>query len=59
MLDILIDRRIKMVKVYRTKRMLFLSGRPERDTCINNEDIINLKIALATAQSLEAFLLLV
>lgn len=48
-----------MVKVYRTKRMLFLSGRPERDTCINNEDIINLKIALATAQSLEAFLLLV
>lgn len=33
----------------------FLEGRPERDTIINKEDILNLKIALNTAKSLQDF----
>jgi hypothetical protein len=36
-----------------------LTGRPERDTVINEEDIANLKIALETARTLEEFLALV
>jgi len=36
-----------------------LTGRPERDTVINDEDIANLKIALETARTLEEFLALV
>jgi len=31
-------------------------GRPERDTIINDDDIINLKIALGSSNSLESFL---
>lgn len=33
-----------------------LSGRPERDTVINDEDVLNLKIALETATSLDELL---
>ena len=33
-----------------------LSGRPNRDTIINNEDIINLRIALGSYKSLREFL---
>ena len=33
-----------------------VSGRPERETIIQEDDITNLKIALGTAQSLEHFL---
>lgn len=35
----------------------FLQGRPVREGLINNEDIINLKIALNTSKSLQDFLL--
>ncbi len=35
----------------------FLQGRPVRDGVINNEDLINLKIALNTSKSLQEFLL--
>lgn len=35
----------------------FLQGRPVRDGIINNEDLINLKIALNTSKSLQDFLL--
>ncbi len=37
----------------------FLEGRPNRDGIINNEDIINLKIALNVSKSLQEFLSLV
>ncbi len=37
----------------------FLKGRPIREGIINNEDLINLKIALNTSKSLQEFLLLV
>ena len=33
-----------------------LSRRPERDTVINREDILNLKIALETSKTWEEFL---
>lgn len=35
------------------------TGRPERTTAINGDDIANLTIALHTAKTLEEFLLLV
>lgn len=34
----------------------FLEGRPQRDTVIGEDDILNLKIALETAKSFSAFL---
>jgi hypothetical protein len=34
----------------------FLSGRPVRDTVIGQDDIINLRIALNSAKTLEQFL---
>lgn len=37
----------------------FLEGRPNRDSAINTEDLLNLKIALNTAKSLDDFLSLV
>jgi hypothetical protein len=37
----------------------FLQGRPKREGIINNEDLINLKIALNTSKSLQEFFLLV
>lgn len=52
----------EMQKASRKKeRIVFveLIGRPERDTVIDENDIMNLKIALATARSFEEFLTLV
>lgn len=37
----------------------FLEGRPKRETVINHEDILNLKIAANTATSLSEFLALI
>ncbi len=34
----------------------FLAGRPKRDSVICSDDLMNLKIALATCKSLEEFL---
>lgn len=50
-----------LARSYKTKKSksLVIEGRPERDTVINEEDIMNLKIALATARSFEEFLSLV
>lgn len=36
-----------------------LSGRPERSTVINQDDTINLQIALYTSKTMEEFLLLI
>jgi len=35
---------------------IIISRRPKRDTVINKEDVINLKIALETSSSFEDFL---
>lgn len=37
----------------------FLAGRPKRETNISEEDILNLRISLNTAKSLEEFISLV
>ncbi len=34
----------------------FLGGRPKRDSTINQDDILNLQIALFTSRTLEEFL---
>jgi hypothetical protein len=38
------------------KRIALFEGRPKRETMINNEDIINLKIAIETSKNFEDFL---
>lgn len=43
----------------RFKLIPYLKGRPKRDMIIGADDIMNLRIALNTATSLEAFLALV
>lgn len=45
-----------VTKEVKQKKIKFLEGRPERDLPIGAEDIINLKIALETAKTLEEFL---
>ncbi|HEX2959645.1 MAG TPA: hypothetical protein VHO70_22605 [Chitinispirillaceae bacterium] len=37
----------------------FLSGRPERSTVINQDDCLNLQIALYTSKTMEELLLMV
>jgi hypothetical protein len=37
----------------------FLTGRPERSTVINQDDCVNLQIALYTSKTMEEFLLLI
>jgi hypothetical protein len=50
------SRRFKLEKVLRKGEIPFLSGRPQRREVINQNDILNLRIALNTEESLEAFL---
>ena len=38
------------------KLISVINGKPKRDTVINKEDILNLKIALNTSHTLEEFL---
>jgi len=40
-------------------KISFLQGRPNRETVINGDDILNLKIALETSKDVESFLALV
>lgn len=48
--------RIQLVRGIGNKRIPFKGGRPKRTEKINNDDILNLKILLNTANSLEEFL---
>jgi len=41
---------------YDHSKLNFLSKRPNRDIAINDEDIMNLKIAIETSKTLEQFL---
>jgi hypothetical protein len=52
-------RSVKLEGVLRPDFILFKGGRPARGTVIGDEDILNLRIALNTARSLEEFLKLV
>jgi len=51
------DRRtVKLEEVLREGYIPLFSGRPNRNLTIQKDDILNLKIALARAKSLEEFL---
>jgi hypothetical protein len=53
----IVDRRpVKLEEVIKADYIPFLGGRPNRETVISNEDILNLSIALSTAKSFENFL---
>ncbi len=47
---------VMLAKAMEDEYKKLLSGRPERNSEINYEDIINLKIALNCCKSLEEFL---
>jgi hypothetical protein len=49
-------RSIKLENVLRADYIPFLSGRPERDTVIGNEDLMNLEILLNTKNTVEELL---
>jgi hypothetical protein len=51
------DRRtIKLEDVMKSDYIPFLSGRPERETVIGADDLLNLSILLNTTEGVEAFL---
>jgi hypothetical protein len=49
-------RQIRLEEVMKPDYIPFLGGRPERLTVIRTDDIVNLKIILNTAESVEEFL---
>jgi hypothetical protein len=52
-----VDRRaIRLEKVMRPDYIPFLGGRPKRIGIINNDDILNLEIALNTTNSVDTFI---
>lgn len=46
----------RMAEIKRNKKIEMFEGRPNRDLIINEDDVLNLKIALETAKSFEQFL---
>jgi hypothetical protein len=52
-----IDKRfVKLERIMKTGYIPFLGGRPNRESEISEEDVINLQIALNTSKTLEDFL---
>jgi hypothetical protein len=52
-----IDKRsIKLEDVMKPDYIPFLSGRPERESIIGKDDVMNLEITLHTSRSVEEFL---
>lgn len=52
-----IDKRsIKLEDVLKADYIPFLSGRPERETVIGKEDLMNLEIVLNTTKTVEEFI---
>lgn len=51
-----ISKKAKVFPKMTTVRIPPLMGRPERETCINEDDILNLNIALNTAKTIDEFL---
>jgi hypothetical protein len=50
------DRReIKLEHIMSPSYIPLYSGRPKRDTVINNDDILNLQIAIGVSSSIEEF----
>ncbi|MBD3240826.1 MAG: hypothetical protein GF331_09595 [Chitinivibrionales bacterium] len=49
-------RSVKLENILKEGYIPFRAGRPARDTVIEKEDVLNLRIALHTAKSLEEFL---
>jgi hypothetical protein len=52
-----IDKRsIKLENVLKPDYIPFLSGRPERETVIGKDDLMNLEIAIGTTTTVDEFL---
>ena len=52
-----VDKRsIKLEDVLKADYIPFLSGRPERETVIGKEDLMNLEIVLNTTKTVEEFI---
>ena len=52
-----VDRRsIKLEDILKADYIPFLSGRPERETVIAKEDLMNLEIVLNTTKTVEEFI---
>lgn len=54
--NVLDKRSVKLEKVMGKDFIPYLGGRPERESVIGHEDIVNLEIALHTSGSLEELL---
>jgi hypothetical protein len=53
----IIDKRsIKLEDVLKPDYIPFMSGRPERESIIGKDDIMNMEIALHTSHSVEEFI---
>jgi len=52
-----VDKRsIKLEDILKPDYIPFLSGRPERETVINADDLMNLEIVMNTTNSVEEFM---
>jgi hypothetical protein len=56
--NILDKRVVKLEEISKKDFIPFLSGRPDRTTVINNDDILNLRISLNTTNSVDELLAL-
>lgn len=52
-------RSVKLENILKEGYIPFRAGRPARDTVIGKEDLLNLRIALHTASSLDEFVKMV
>lgn len=52
-------RQVKLENMLKSDYIPYLSGRPERETIINEDDRRNLMIALNTATSLDEFITMI
>jgi len=54
--NVLDKRQVKLENIMKEGYIPFLSGRPDRNTVIGSDDVLNLRIALNTTGSVEEFL---
>jgi len=54
--NVLDKRQVKLENIMKEGYIPFLSGRPDQNTVIGSDDVLNLRIALNTTGSVEEFL---
>jgi hypothetical protein len=54
--NVLDKRQVKLEEIMKNGYIPFLGGRPKRETIIGPDDIVNLRIALNTNDSVESFI---